>query len=204
MALEYGQHLGVELGQRQRLVGKLVAENARARPSSSPCSTAPAFSRGSISTIRRRCSITWNPAVVLPDVHVLVAAYRDDVLDHARGRSWLQGTVEGDEAFALSDLVLSGFLRVVTHPRVFALPSPIDGALEFLRVLRDQPHCVTVAPGPRHWGIFTSLCRAAEAKGNVIPDAYLAALAIESGCEWVTLDRDFARFEGLRWASPPT
>ena len=140
--------------------------------------------------------------MVLPDVNVLVAAYRDDVRDHAACRSWLQATLEGDEAFALSDLVLSGFLRVVTHPRVFALPSPIDAALEFVQAIKSQSHCVTVGPGPRHWIIFTRLCREAEAKGNLIPDAYLAALAIESGCEWVTLDRDFARFEGLRWGPP--
>jgi predicted nucleic acid-binding protein len=57
-------------------------------------------------------------------------------------------------------------------------------------------------PGPRHWKIFVDLCRATGARGNRVPDAYLAALAIESGSEWVTTDRDFARFEGLRWRYP--
>jgi len=59
-----------------------------------------------------------------------------------------------------------------------------------------------LAPGKRHWAIFTRLCRDVEAKGNLVPDAYLAALAIESGCEWVTTDRDFARSSGLRWRHP--
>jgi toxin-antitoxin system PIN domain toxin len=140
--------------------------------------------------------------VILPDVNVLVAAYRDDAPDHGTCRSWLRATVEGDEPFALSELVLSGFLRVVTHPRVFTLPSTIGDALGFVDAVKSQHHCVSVAPGPRHSAIFTRLCRAAEAKGNLIPDAYLAALAIESGCEWVTLDRDYARFEGLRWRPP--
>jgi predicted nucleic acid-binding protein len=61
---------------------------------------------------------------------------------------------------------------------------------------------VIVAPGPRHWGIFANLCAAVGAKGNLVPDAYLAALALESGSEWVTTDHDFSRFPGLRWRHP--
>jgi uncharacterized protein len=98
--------------------------------------------------------------------------------------------------------VLSGFLRVVTHPRVFRIPTPLERALEFASALRDQPNAVAVSPGPRHWAIFERLCRDAAARGNLVPDAYLAALAIERGCEWVTLDRDYARFAGLRWRLP--
>lgn len=103
----------------------------------------------------------------------------------------------------MSDLALSGFLRIVTHPRIFACPSPFDHALGFADLIRGQPHCVPVNPGQRHWDIFMGLCREAEATGNLIPDAYFAALAIERGCEWITLDRDFARFSGLRWSRPP-
>lgn len=61
---------------------------------------------------------------------------------------------------------------------------------------------MAVAPGPRHWEIFDRVCRAVDAKGNLVPDAYLAALAIESGSEWITSDRDFSRFPGLRWRHP--
>ena len=140
--------------------------------------------------------------MVLPDVNVLVAAYREDTPEHASCRQWLEAVLGGVEAFALSELVLSGFLRVVTHPRVFALPSPPDEALKFANVIRSQPHCVSVRPGPRHWEIFSRLYRDAETRGNLIPDADFAALAIEHGCEWITLDRDFARFRGLRWSRP--
>ncbi len=140
--------------------------------------------------------------MVLPDVNVLVAAYRDDAPEHGSCRPWLEAMLGGDEAFALSDLVLSGFLRIVTHPRVFIRPSPPDEALQFANVIRGQPQCIPVNPGPRHWEIFMRLYREAETLGNLIPDAYFAALAIESGCEWITLDRDFARFEGLRWSRP--
>ena len=140
--------------------------------------------------------------MILPDVNVLVAAYRDDAPEHGSCRPWLQAVLGGDEAFAVSDLVLSGFLRIVTHPRVFIRPSPPDEALKFVNVIRSQPQCVPVSPGPRHWEIFTRLYRDAETLGNLIPDAYFAALAIEFGCEWITLDRDFARFKGLRWSRP--
>jgi hypothetical protein len=98
--------------------------------------------------------------------------------------------------------VLSGFIRVVTHPRAFYEPDDLDDALAFVERLRELPHAMTVAPGSRHWSIFTSLCRATRATGNVVPDAYLAAIAIESGGELATADRGFARFPGLRWRDP--
>jgi toxin-antitoxin system PIN domain toxin len=93
-------------------------------------------------------------------------------------------------------------MRVVTHPRVFRTPTPLDTALAFVAELRAQPNRVLVQPGARHWGIFERLCRESRARGNLVADAYLAALAIESGCEWVTTDRDYSRFAGLRWRHP--
>jgi uncharacterized protein len=98
--------------------------------------------------------------------------------------------------------VLTGFLRVVTHPRVFDPPSPIHHALRFVDELKSRPNATPIAPGPRHWGIFTGLCRDAGVKGDLVAHAALAALAIESGSEWVTTDRDYARFPGLRWRHP--
>jgi uncharacterized protein len=140
--------------------------------------------------------------VLLPDVNVLVYAFRADAPRHAEYRTWLQLVVDGDAAFGVSDLVLAGFLRVATHPRIFTPPTPPDAAVVFVEALRTRPNCVSVAPGPRHWDIFMRLCHDAGATGNLIPDAYLAALAIEVGAEWVTTDRDFARFPGLRWRHP--
>lgn len=98
--------------------------------------------------------------------------------------------------------MLSGFLRIVTHPRIFTPPTPIEGALALVEGLRAQPAALQVSPGRRHWEIFSRLCREADARGNLVPDAYLAALAIESGSELVTTDRDFSRFRGLRWRHP--
>jgi toxin-antitoxin system PIN domain toxin len=140
--------------------------------------------------------------MILPDVNVLVYAHREDARDHARYRSWLTGVVNGAQAFGLSDLVLSGFVRVVTHPRVFAVPTPIERALEFAAAVRSAESRVRVVPGERHWEIFDGLCREAGARGNLVPDAWFAALAIESGSDWITTDRDYARFPGLRWRHP--
>lgn len=140
--------------------------------------------------------------MLLADVNILVYAFRPDSALHAQCRPWLEKQLRGDERFAISELVLSGFLRVVTHRRIFNPPEPWDRALSFADSLRRSPLAMPVAPGLRHWEIFSRLCLAAHAHGGLIADAYLAALAIESGCEWVTTDGDFSRFPGLRWRRP--
>lgn len=140
--------------------------------------------------------------MILVDVNVLVYAHREDAANHPAYRAWLEAVISADEAYAVAEGVLAGFVRIVTHPRIFSPPSPLDAALSFACVLRDQPNCVLLAPGPRHWEIFTGLCRATGAKGNLVADAFLAALAIETGSEWITTDRDYSRFPGLRWRHP--
>jgi toxin-antitoxin system PIN domain toxin len=140
--------------------------------------------------------------MILPDVNVLVYAHREDAPRHADYKAWVEHLLNGDQAYGCADLVLSGFVRVVTHPRIFNPPSSPEAALAFAQVMRGQPNAVPTRPGPRHWGIFAGLCAAAGVKGNLVADAYLAALAIESGSEWVTTDRDYARFPGLKWRHP--
>lgn len=140
--------------------------------------------------------------MILIDVNVLVYAHREDASEHSRYRDWLQGVLGSDMSYAISELVLSGFVRVVTHPGVFSPPSTLRDALAFSDAVRNQPNCMVIGPGRRHWDIFTRLCLEADVRGNLVPDAYFAALAIESGSEWVTTDRDFARFPGLRWHHP--
>lgn len=140
--------------------------------------------------------------MILPDVNVLVYAHRQDTPNHDRYRDWLEGVLNSDQVFGVAELVLSGFLRIVTHPKIFRAPTPLDIALAFVEQIRTHPRCVLVQPGARHWDIFSQLCRATAATGNLIPDAYLAALAMESGHEWITTDRGFARFPGLRWRHP--
>lgn len=140
--------------------------------------------------------------MILPDVNVLVHAFRSDASDHALCRSWLDGVVNGESRYGISPQVLSGVVRVTTHPKVFKLPSAPEEVLGFAETLLGQVHCVVIQPGDAHWGIFTRLCRDADARGNLVPDAWFAAMAIEAGCEWVTLDRDYSRFDGLKWRPP--
>lgn len=140
--------------------------------------------------------------MLLPDVNVLIYAHREESVNHERFRGWLEGIVASDASFGLADIVLSGFLRIVTNPRALDPPSPFPDALSFVEELRTRPNATVIAPGRRHWDIFINLCQATEARGNLIADAYLAALAIESGSEWITTDRDYARFPGLRWRHP--
>jgi toxin-antitoxin system PIN domain toxin len=140
--------------------------------------------------------------MLLVDVNVLLYAFREDAPRHDEHRRWLQQSLGSDERLGVADLVLSSFLRIATHPRIFNPPTPLDAALAFAAALRGQPNCALVAPGPRHWEIFTQLCRETGATGNLVPDAYLAALAIELGCEWITTDTDFQAFPGLRWRHP--
>jgi uncharacterized protein len=140
--------------------------------------------------------------LILCDVNVLVYAHREDAADHARYATWLSEALGSEQAYGVSELVLSRFVRIVTNHRMSTAPATTEEALAFADELRQQPNAVHLSPGPRNWGIFERLCRDAGATGNLVPDAYLAALAIEHGAELITTDRDFARFPGLRWRHP--
>lgn len=140
--------------------------------------------------------------MILPDVNVLPYSFRSDSPGHTQYRDWLDSVVAGDEAYGLSPCVLSSLIRIATHTRIYVRPSNLDEVLEFADVPLDQPHCQIIRPGPRHWRIFLNFCRQANATANMVSEAWLAALAVESGCEWITTDRDFSRFTGLRWWTP--
>jgi toxin-antitoxin system PIN domain toxin len=131
-----------------------------------------------------------------------MSAHRPESPRFEEHRGWLSGALAGPEPFGVSELVLSSFLRIVTHHRIYREPTPTGTALSFCQQVLAAPAAVAVRPGPRHWGIFEDLTRTAQARGNLVPDAYLAALAVEQGAEWVTTDRGFARFPGLRWRLP--
>jgi toxin-antitoxin system PIN domain toxin len=141
-------------------------------------------------------------SVILIDVNILVYAHRPDAEGHTKYENWLEETLNSGETCGLSELALCGMVRIVTHPRIYHDPTPIKLAVELANRLRDHEACMVVSPGRRHWEIFTELCKAAAAKGNLVTDAYFAALAIESGSEWITADRDFARFPDLKWRHP--
>ncbi len=133
------------------------------------------------------------------DVNVLIYAYHPDSARHDATRQWLEAELNRPAAFGMSELVLSAFVRIVTNPKAFENPVPIAKALDETDCLRSLPNCVSLRPGPRHYELFTGLCRDAAATGKLVADAYHAALALEHGCEWVSFDRDFSKFNALTW-----
>jgi uncharacterized protein len=140
--------------------------------------------------------------VLLSDVNVLLYAFRRESPQHEQHKSWLEQALVGDEAFGVNDLVLSAVVRISTHPRVYQEPSSPHTALSFCEAVRSAPRSVQLQPGPQHWAVFARLVADHRCRGNAVPDAYLAALALEHGATWVTRDRDFARFRGLRVLDP--
>ena len=142
--------------------------------------------------------------MILPDVNVLVYAARDDTPACARYRAWLEGALLGPEPVAITAPVIAGFLRVVTNPRIFAQPSSLDDAMRFVDVVLAAPATVVPALSERLVGILAEVCRRAGATADRVPNAYLAAIALDLDAELVTADRGFARFADLRWRHPLT
>jgi hypothetical protein len=140
--------------------------------------------------------------MLLPDVNVLINAFRTDASQHAICKAWLDRTILSDARFGISRLTLAAVVRVTTNARSYPAPSSLDDAFGFCEDILAQANCQVVEPGERHWDIFKRLCTQTGTRGPRVTDAWLAALAIEWGCEWVTLDGDFARFPGLKWSAP--
>lgn len=140
--------------------------------------------------------------MIVLDVNVLLAAHRADHPDHHVVRPWFDELLASDEAFSVPDLVWVGLVRITTNRRIFVSPTPVGDAFAFVHAVRAQPGYATLAVGERQLLLFEDLCREADATGDLTPDAYLAALAVGHGCELASLDRDFARFERLRWRIP--
>lgn len=138
----------------------------------------------------------------LLDINILVQAHREDADQHVAISKWLMNTLNQAHGIAVSELVLSGTLRIITHPKIFKEPTPLEAALEFIKDFRSRANVHILAPGENHWPIFIELCRKGDARGNLIPDAYHAALAMEYDCQWISLDRGFSRFPKLEWQHP--
>ena len=125
--------------------------------------------------------------MILPDVNVLIYAFRKGVPHHAACRAWLDAVVQDVAPFAVSTLTLGALVRITTNPRSYSPSSSLEDATGFCDDLLEQPHCHVVEPGERHWDIFKRLCNETETRGPRVTDAWYAALAIEWGCEWITL-----------------
>lgn len=115
---------------------------------------------------------------------------------------WLDEALAGREPVGVPSIAASGFLRIVTNRRALVEPLEPDEAWGFLSAVLASPATQVINPGPRHWALFRELCDEVSPRGNDVADAYLAAMALETQSTWVSFDRGFARFPGLRWLLP--
>lgn len=137
--------------------------------------------------------------MILCDVGVLLHAMVEKAAHHEICRSELERLRSNPRELALSELILAAVVRIGTNPRVFDPCPTVDEVFAFVDALRAPSGVRHIAPGPHHWTIFKDLILAAGIRGSDTTDAYLAALALEHGCEWWTTDEGFSRFPGLRW-----
>jgi uncharacterized protein len=114
----------------------------------------------------------------------------------------LESVINGPAAYGIAPQVLASVVTITTHPRIYRRPSSRTDVFDFCRLRLEQPNATVTVPRERHWAIFEDQCVKAKATGNLAQDACFAALAIESGCEWIITDRDYARFPGLGWREP--
>lgn len=140
--------------------------------------------------------------MLLFDVNVVLASHRADHPDHGPVHAWFEAVLDGEEPFTVPLTVWGSFLRLTTNRRIFMIPTPRADAFAFVDATRAQPLHVEIGPGPRHLAVLRRLCEEADVSGDLVPDAVIGAIAVEFGCEVVTLDHDFARFPSVRHRRP--
>jgi len=140
--------------------------------------------------------------VILLDVNVVVAAQRDDHPQHATVRPWFDDLVATRQPFGAPAWVWASAVRLTTNRRIFEVPATPEEAFAFVRAVRAQSSYQPIEPGPRHLAIFEAVCTTSNATGDLVPDAFLAAIAIENAATVASFDRDFARFDELEWIIP--
>lgn len=139
--------------------------------------------------------------MIICDINVLVAAFRQDHPQHQSALSWLTQAINGEEALGIPDSVWSGFLRIVTHHKIFVNPAPLAEAFEFVRAV-DGASASTRIGVALDLSILEEICTDAGATADLIPDAYLAGLAASLGASIASFDRDFRRFDAIRTIDP--
>jgi uncharacterized protein len=140
--------------------------------------------------------------MILVDANLLLYAYNPSDPAHQAARPWLEGVFSGTETVGLPWATLLAFLRIATNARAFPNPLTISEGVEIVGLWFEQPAVQVMEPTDRHWQILSNLLPRSQARGPLVADAHLAALAIEHGALLCTTDRDFSRFAGLRWHNP--
>ncbi len=138
----------------------------------------------------------------LVDANVLIYAVNNDALHHEPARRWLDAALSGGATVGFCWPVMLAFLRITTKPGIFPRPLSLETAHHVLRSWLDQPAAQVVAPTERHLDLLARHLTQLGLGGNLVNDAHLAALAVEHHAEVITFDRDFGRFDALRWSTP--
>ena len=140
--------------------------------------------------------------MLLLDVNVVVAAYREDLSQHEVISDWWNELIEHRQPFTVPTIVWASFVRLVTNRRIFDPPASLGEAFDFVTVVCDQPAHVLLGPGPKHLELLRRTCEESDATGDLVSDAVIAAIALEHGCTVASLDRDFARFQSIDHVVP--
>lgn len=140
--------------------------------------------------------------MIIPDINLLVYAYNEGAPDHAAARRWWEDAVNGTERIGVPWIVSTGFLRLMTHPRVLVSPVPVSAAIEYVRDWFRYSHVTPLNPGAEHLDHLQRNLVAAGVGATLVTDAHIAALAMEYQAEVHSNDGDFSRFPGLRWRNP--
>ncbi len=140
--------------------------------------------------------------MILLDANILLYAYDRESSRHDAARRWVEGVLSGDEAVGFPLVTLIAFVRIATNPAVYRRPLTPARAVEIVSSWLARPNVSVAAPSERHWAILADTLERGQARGPLVVDAHLAALAIEHGATLASTDRDFARFPGLRFRDP--
>ena len=140
--------------------------------------------------------------MILPDVNVLLAVFHPDAAGRDTCSPWFENLQASGEPFAVSTNHLASVVRLATNPKVLTNPAALHQVIDFCAAILTDPCCRHIEPGPHHFAHFASLCIASKARGNLVTDAWIAALALEHGCTIITFDKDFRKFPGLKVSAP--
>ena len=141
--------------------------------------------------------------MIIPDTNLLVYAYTNEVPQHTAARLWWENLVAGNESVGIPWVVSTGFVRLMTNPRVLTSPLSTSDALGHVREWFQHEHIMPVNPEDDHLMHLHQILQVAGRGGNLVPDAHIAAIAMEHQAEVHTYNtRDFARFPGLKWRNP--
>jgi toxin-antitoxin system PIN domain toxin len=136
------------------------------------------------------------------DVNILLYAVNPHAPEHGRIRLWWEAAIDSGEPLGFAWIVIVGFLRLATHPRVFPHPLTVSEALGQIQEWLDLPAAAIVQEPEDYWPILSDLVTTVGTAGNLTTDAHLAALAIAHRATLASCDADFLRFRQVRWENP--